>query len=669
MVAKWFERVNRDYIPFVVRLADAVPLWHALPSPRHPQGQGVRQLDAVIPFRYQFERFLWAIHCDRVQRSIGLCTTRAEKLAFSWYLHHGSKLYPHGLCDSQAPATHQAFFGFLFRPNQPGWPDSSRNLLENFDSLARETELPDELHEFRPVSVPTVQDDSFQPARLAFAASPVEEQPPPVPMPVVHTQTAAPSPAPGPEAVVERHQVPLVTPAVGTAVARPGATEPVPRPPDSPAIFSISTTSVQPPPAVPAPNLGHPHLAQQVLPSQHPHSLQQQAPVPTGAGQLPSVVQHAMAPSASQQPPMQSGQATAPLQQPAPPVPPAPPAVAVQQQQQQSSPPWWAPTQGSRVQQGGQSSYQHPHGAAPAQQQYPTPSGFGGQPAPTGPATAQVFSPSTSSLKQFSAPTGPVGLLQSAAPKRNLFGVNSGGPTGLGGVWPGSVSAKGPQYLSMMDAGISSASLRASSPPIFLALCFLLGHHLELPSTTQAHRLSDGIMVPLESFILLRQPCLVARPVLRAMESKSKDLCAPMLHYLQGRIRSDPVVGRMGVPVQFEFCTNEFVAQAFTLSGWASITHEPSSTLYSGGSVSASHPPFHPLFFQRALGPALPLTKVPATGYSRQAAVVLGSVILFFFQFLDVKVDSTGHIPDTTSFDQSCFGSILSRWAAVPASP
>eukprot|EP00980_Cylindrotheca_fusiformis_P016881 scaffold5112_cov92-Cylindrotheca_fusiformis.AAC.1 len=143
-----------------------------------------------------------------------------------------------------------------------------------------------------------------------------------------------------------------------------------------------------------------------------------------------------------------------------------------------------------------------------------------------------------------------------------------------------------------------------------------------------------------------------------------------MLHYLQGRIRSDPVVGRMGVPVQFEFCTNEFVAQAFTLSGWASITHEPSSTLYSGGSVSASQPPFHPLFFQRALGPALPLTKVPATGYSsRPAAVVLGSVILFFFQFLDVKVDPTGHIPDTTSFDQSCFGSILSRWAAVPASP
>eukprot|EP00980_Cylindrotheca_fusiformis_P001529 scaffold349_cov93-Cylindrotheca_fusiformis.AAC.1 len=154
-----------------------------LPTSGQPDGQGVTQSDLVTPFRYQFDRFLWALHCDRVQRSTGACTNRREKLAFSWYLHHGAKLYPQELCDSQAPATHQAFFGHLFRPTSSGWPDSARNLLAGFDSLHRETQVPSELHEFQPVAIPISQDDSFTPTRLAFASVASEVQPQ-VPVPV-----------------------------------------------------------------------------------------------------------------------------------------------------------------------------------------------------------------------------------------------------------------------------------------------------------------------------------------------------------------------------------------------------------------------------------------------------------------------------------------------------
>eukprot|EP00980_Cylindrotheca_fusiformis_P027213 scaffold19400_cov108-Cylindrotheca_fusiformis.AAC.1 len=686
MVATWFERVNRDYLPFAVHLTDAVPLWHALPSPRHPRGQEVRQLDAVSPFRYQFERFLWAIHCDRVQRSIGLCTTRAEKTAFSWYLHHGAKLYPHGLCDSQAPATHQAFFGFLFHPNHSGWPDSNRNLLQSFDSLDREKELPDELHEFSPTSVPTTQDDSFRPARLAFAADQSQQ----VPLPVVHTQTAAPSPAPGPEATAPTNSVPFVTPAGGGNGGPAGNTNPVSQQQGSPAIFSISDTSVQPLPALPPPAMGQhfppavgPHQQHPVTPApqpvrpQHPDPfLQPPSQGLQGQGGTQGVGT-GMAISTSQvQQPSQSSwpMSTGPTAQ-RPSVPqPASTSLPQQHQQQQNSVPWWAPPSALGQQQSGphSSSSHHPmrptiQPAAPVTH-HAAPQALPQFQQPPVSAPAQIFSPSSSGIQDVSDSARSGSLLQSAGPKRNLFGIPQDASSGTFGPLSGATSFKGLQYLSMMDAGISSAALRASSPPTFLALCFLLGHHRELPSGTQVHRISDGAAVPVDSFILLRQPCLVARPVLRDMEPKNKDVCIPMMHYLHWRIRSDPVIGRMGVPVQFDFCTKDFVAHAFSVSRWLSITHQPAAHL-TGGSDMEFKPQFHPLFFQRALDASLPLHKVPATGYSRQAAVVLGSLILFFYQFLDVKVDHTGHKPDPTSFDRSCFGSLLSRWARIPASP
>eukprot|EP00980_Cylindrotheca_fusiformis_P014829 scaffold4032_cov83-Cylindrotheca_fusiformis.AAC.2 len=255
MVANWFTRVNRDYSSFVVHLADAVPLWHALPAPSHPDGRGVLKSDMVTPFLYQFDRFLWALHCDRVQRSIGACTNRGEKLVFSWYLHHGAKLYPQELCDSKAKATHQAFFGHLFRPTGSGWPDPARNLLAGFDALDRETQVPSEFHEFHPVRVPITRDDSFQPTRLAFA-SVVHAEQNQVPVPVVHTQTAAPSPAPGPAATAPPNPVPFVTPAGGGTGGLVGNTAVAHHQPGSPAVFSISDTSVQPLPALPPPVMG-----------------------------------------------------------------------------------------------------------------------------------------------------------------------------------------------------------------------------------------------------------------------------------------------------------------------------------------------------------------------------------------------------------------------------
>eukprot|EP00980_Cylindrotheca_fusiformis_P019537 scaffold6772_cov101-Cylindrotheca_fusiformis.AAC.1 len=216
MVEKWFTRVNRDPTSLLVHMADAAPLWQALPSPQQPPGRAVLSTELVNPFRYQFERFLWALHCDRVQRSIGACTTRVEKAAFSWYLHYTAKMYPADLCDSKAPPTHQAFTGFLFRPYQSGWPDSTQNLLAGFDSWDRATQVPSELHEFSATTVPLVQDNSFAPVRLIFAATPSDEHNS-VPVQVVQTRTAAPSPAPGPEAAATMDPTPLVTPA---AVAR-----------------------------------------------------------------------------------------------------------------------------------------------------------------------------------------------------------------------------------------------------------------------------------------------------------------------------------------------------------------------------------------------------------------------------------------------------------------
>eukprot|EP00980_Cylindrotheca_fusiformis_P001560 scaffold356_cov106-Cylindrotheca_fusiformis.AAC.1 len=681
MVEKWFTRVNKNPTAFVVHMADATPLWQALPSPHQPRGQAVLNVELITPFQYQFDRFLWALHCDRVQRSIGACSTRVEKVAFSWYLHYTAKLYPEDLCDSKAPASHQAFTGYLFRPNQSGWPDSARNLLAGFDSLDGVTQVPSELHEFRPTVVPTIKDNSYVPVRLTFAA-PTVDLPHDVPVPVVHTQTAAPSPAPGPEPAAAAGPPPLVTPA---GAARGAAS--IAHPPGSPAIFSISTTSVQQPPVMnPLPASGtNPPLQQPYMqPTQH------SPPAPMGqGGTLPPAPAPPQIPAQSVPHQYQPPSALPTTVFPAPPAPgPVQNVRNAAAHQTQNSPPWWAPHHGSGGQTGGQSSFQSPQGVSHG----PNPSGSGvvhapaasafpashpQQPQPTstvhfpsGPsvppmATAQVFSPSTSNLRDPSRSTGSVGLPQ--APQRNLFGVQAGGP---GGSWSGSSSSKSPQYVSMMDAGIGSAGLRAVSPPTFLALCFLLCHHRDLSAGTQVRRLSDGTVIPVDSFVLLRQPCLVARPVLREMASTSKDICTPMLHYLQGRIRSHPVIGRMGVPVNFAFCTNDFVESAFNLSRWLSVTHEPLVQLSSGSAVpSDSKPAFHPLFFHRALASSLPLDKVPATGYSRSAAVVLGSVILFFYQFLDIKVDQMGHVPDTTSFDKSCFGTLLASWAGVPASP
>eukprot|EP00980_Cylindrotheca_fusiformis_P017107 scaffold5256_cov155-Cylindrotheca_fusiformis.AAC.4 len=407
MVEKWFARVNKNPTAFVVHMADATPLWQALPSTHQPRGRAVLNVELITPFQYQFDRFLWALHCDRVQRSVGACSTRVEKVAFSWYLYYAAKLYPEGLCDSKAPSTHQAFTGYLVRPNQSGWPDSARNLLAGFDSLDGVTQIPPELHEFRPTAVPTVQDDSYVPMRLTFAAPSIDEQPQ-VPVPVVHTQTAAPSPAPGPEPAANAATPPFVTPA---GAARGAAS--LSHQPGSPAIFSISTTSVQQPPRMnPLPPSGMnptpPQPANQ--PTHHPQ------PVLLGqGGTLPPAPAPPQVPAPAvpyqQQPPSTLPPTThpaqpAPMQGPSPNVghaPPAnlsfppsqPPFASAPSHQPQNSPPWWAPHSAAGGQTGGQSTFQSPQGVSLG------PTQFGSGVAQSNAASAHSQQPATSATHQF----------------------------------------------------------------------------------------------------------------------------------------------------------------------------------------------------------------------------------------------------------------------------
>eukprot|EP00980_Cylindrotheca_fusiformis_P025253 scaffold13356_cov109-Cylindrotheca_fusiformis.AAC.1 len=122
MVNDWFDAVNVDHEDFVVHMADASVLWDSLPDPVDPQGQGVENVELVEPFQYQFERFLWSIHCDRIQRSThDKCGSLADKRAFYWYLKHGNDKYPQELPDARLPPTHKAFFAYLMVP-ESAWP-------------------------------------------------------------------------------------------------------------------------------------------------------------------------------------------------------------------------------------------------------------------------------------------------------------------------------------------------------------------------------------------------------------------------------------------------------------------------------------------------------------------------------------------------------------------
>eukprot|EP00980_Cylindrotheca_fusiformis_P008973 scaffold1912_cov135-Cylindrotheca_fusiformis.AAC.20 len=321
---------------------------------------------------------------SRVQHSIGACSTRVEKVAFSWYLHYTTQLYPEDLRDSKAPSTHQAFTGYLFHPNQSGWPDSVRNLLAGFDSLDGVTQIPSELvHEFRATVVPIVQDNSYVPVSLTFAAPSIDEQHQ-LPVPVVHAQTAAPSPAPGPEPAATAPPPPLVTPA---GAARGAAS--LSHQPGSPAIFSICTTSVQQPPMMnPLPATGTNPTPQQpaTQPTHHPH------PVLTGQGgtfpttpappqvPAPSVVPHQHQPP-SMLPTPAIPAPPAPMPGPPPTVGNAPSAnssyppsqrllTGASSHQLQNSPPWWAPHHASGGQVGGQSTFQSPQGVSNGPNQF-----------------------------------------------------------------------------------------------------------------------------------------------------------------------------------------------------------------------------------------------------------------------------------------------------------
>lgn len=162
MVKAWFDKVNAESTPFLIHMADATALWTCLPTASNPDGNNVIEMDAVAPFQQQFDRFLWAIHCDRIQRAPMLVSVE-ERRAFGWYLKHGDACFPVEGPYASAPVTHRAFFATFFHP-QLRWPD--KNLTLGFAEVDRSTEVPALFRQVEPMQVPLMAYPSFKPKRL-----------------------------------------------------------------------------------------------------------------------------------------------------------------------------------------------------------------------------------------------------------------------------------------------------------------------------------------------------------------------------------------------------------------------------------------------------------------------------------------------------------------------
>eukprot|EP00980_Cylindrotheca_fusiformis_P031235 scaffold26051_cov201-Cylindrotheca_fusiformis.AAC.1 len=265
----------------------------------------------------------------------------------------------------------------------------------------------------------------------------------------------------------------------------------------------------------------------------------------------------------------------------------------------------------------------------------------------------QVFSPSSSGLGASQSQTiGTVG-----APRRNLFGAS-----------PASTVQSMPSQaqLPMERAGLSPIALRQLSPPSFLALCFLLGHHPTIPPGAVVCRVSDGVQMDPTIFVLLRQPCPLVRPVLQEMDVKSYDSCQAMANYLRGQMWTHPWFGQTGYSPDFAFCSKAFVEKAFSISAWEYVVSYKALPKSVAGDAKTA--PFSPVQFQMAFDPSWSPIEIPSTGYDRVTAARLGALILLFYQFLDIKLAADQSV-DPSRFQQSCFGQLLTRWAGIPAHP
>jgi hypothetical protein len=63
------ERLNQvslDWKPLEIGMYDASTLLKGLPTTSNPSGTDIVNLHALPPFQLQPDKFLWAIHCDRL---------------------------------------------------------------------------------------------------------------------------------------------------------------------------------------------------------------------------------------------------------------------------------------------------------------------------------------------------------------------------------------------------------------------------------------------------------------------------------------------------------------------------------------------------------------------------------------------------------------------------
>jgi hypothetical protein len=93
VVEAWFTQVNLDWENVALGMYDASPILTSLPSTSNPLGTDIVNPDALTPFQFQLDRFLWALHCDHILRS----TTHGsaiDRQALQNFLEHGHLCYP-----------------------------------------------------------------------------------------------------------------------------------------------------------------------------------------------------------------------------------------------------------------------------------------------------------------------------------------------------------------------------------------------------------------------------------------------------------------------------------------------------------------------------------------------------------------------------------------------
>ena len=158
----WFSQVNQDWKPMAVTMLDASPILNCFPTSADHAGTNLVTLAALQPFQFQLDRFLWAIHCDRILQS-PTQGSPIDREALRQFLTNGGQCYPAGLCHSKASPTRQAFFGYLFKP-EVRWPDA--DLTAHFHRLDPDWEVPTEICKFDPVEIVIMPGRPFTPARM-----------------------------------------------------------------------------------------------------------------------------------------------------------------------------------------------------------------------------------------------------------------------------------------------------------------------------------------------------------------------------------------------------------------------------------------------------------------------------------------------------------------------